>query len=242
MTQSLQWRRRAVLVVVSGLISAIALVPVQAAVGKSRPARAYESIRQPLTVRQYRAWQRSAEARLRSEGASSMHALPPHGSLGTAVATFPTNSAVIVFSGDSVNALNAYACGSPTNLIVYPVTAGCGNYAQELWDFTELQNGYDQIVAYYGGHFMCANVQGYNYSSGVQVIAYNCDQVVTSNEWFRRPENTPDPYASGWSYIVPYGNYSLTLNVWGGLGQGHAVKLYGQCNCRNDAWFFQTSP
>lgn len=141
---------------------------------------------------------------------------------------------------DDGNVANAQGCAVPSHVITYaPGSGSCGNGGNnETWYIYELNDGYDEIAADYGGNLMCANVQGSSYQDGTDILAWPCNTTVTTNEQWRRPENTPDPYQSAWYFIVPAADFSLTWNVAGGLGSGHQVVLWSQCNCDNDAWTF----
>jgi hypothetical protein len=118
------------------------------------------------------------------------------------------------------------------------VGQGCDKGANQVWEVAELGNGYDAIIANYGGNEMCMNVKGGIYIQGTEMLAWPCNTVVTTNEQFRRPENTHYPSMSGWYYIVPAGNYGLALNVAGGSGEGRNIILWSKCSCLNEAMRF----
>ena len=130
----------------------------------------------------------------------------------------------------------------PTHVITYPPGGGsCGNGGNnEFWYVVKLGDGYDAFELAYGGNVMCANVQGSSYQNGTDILSWPCNNTVTPNEQWRRPENTPDPYISNHYYIVPAQDWGLTWNVAGGLGSGRQIILYSQCNCDNDAWSFSS--
>lgn len=148
---------------------------------------------------------------------------------------FPTGYVGRIYSAD-LNVIDAKGCANPAQLISFPLSAGCAGARNEIWVLVELPGGFDEIVADYGGNLMCFNIQGAHYTSGTNVLAWPCNNVVTANEQFRRPENTRDP--SGGFYIVPAGNFNLTLNVKGGFGDRHNIVLFTQNNDANSEWFF----
>jgi hypothetical protein len=142
------------------------------------------------------------------------------------------------------NVLDASGFGNPAAIDDYPQNFG----ANQNWTLCEQPSGYDAIYAYYNGNYMCLNVSNSDYAPGTQLLAYQCNGGPSNNELFRQPAHTPD---SNWymggdeaDYIVPAGNYSLCLNVSGGLGKGHHVILYGQNSQNNEAMFlaFVESP
>jgi hypothetical protein len=134
----------------------------------------------------------------------------------------------------------------PANLILAYQYSTCDGGANEVWDFAELSNGYDEIVAYYSGHLVCAMVNGDNVASGTHLSGSNCDsRSIPPSEQWRRPENTPDNYFSGDCasppcayFIVPSQNWSLTWNIQGGGDTSGNIVLYGQGSAFNDAWWF----
>ena len=124
--------------------------------------------------------------------------------------------------------LNAAGCGNPAHVVQWAFTTGScpSGGSNEEWYVSNYSGGATSIWARYGNNYMCMNVTAYKYSSGTQILAYNCDNShggVTPNEKF---------YIScygSWCVIKPVGNPSLCLNVAGGNGQGHNVILYA-CN------------
>jgi hypothetical protein len=136
----------------------------------------------------------------------------------------------ITLTNGSVMDASGYA--NPANIDDYSSNGG----TNQQWALCELTNGYDEIVSDYNGNMMCLNVEDSSYTSGAHLLAWPCNTVVTGNEQWRRPENTPDGSFSGYDYLVPAGNYSLCVNVKGGLGNGNLMILYA-CNTQNDEAF-----
>jgi hypothetical protein len=135
--------------------------------------------------------------------------------------------------------LDASGFGDPASVVDYPANNG----ANQNWTLCEQSSGYDAIYAYYNNNYMCLNVSDSSYEATTPILAYQCNSGPSGNELFRRPENTPDPnwFLGGFeaSYIVPAGDYSLCLNVSGGLGKNHKVILYGCSGSdENEAMFF----
>ena len=142
--------------------------------------------------------------------------------------------------------VHASACTIPANLILAYQYSTCDGGANEVWAITELSNGYDEIVAYYSGHLVCATVDGDNVASGTHLSGTNCDsRSIPPSEQWRRPENTPDNYFNGDCgsppcayFIVPSQNWGLTWNIQGGGSTSGNIVLYGQSGAFNDAWSF----
>lgn len=161
----------------------------------------------------------------------------------------PEGKAVYICGDDCLSGpwtIHASGCAIPADLIIATQSSTCDGGYNESWTFNKLANGYEEIAAYYGGHLMCANVRGGNASSGTQVIAWGCDSgTLPANEQWRQPVNTPDPHFNSACasppcayFLVPSQNYSLTMNVQGGISAGHNIILYGQSGDYNDAWNF----
>lgn len=128
--------------------------------------------------------------------------------------------------------VDAQGFGNPAQIDDFNPNGG----ANQQWAWCQLSNGYDEIVSVYNGQMMCLNVSNGSYTSGTHILAWPCNTVVTGNEQWRRPENTPDPNFSGFSYLVPAGNYNLCVNVAGGLGSGHDMILFA-CNAQDNEGF-----
>jgi ricin-type beta-trefoil lectin protein len=128
--------------------------------------------------------------------------------------------------------MDAQGFGNPAPIDDFNPNGG----ANQQWAWCQLSNGYDEIVSVYNGQMMCLNVSGGNFTSGTHLVAWPCNTVVTGNEQWRRPENTPDPNFSGFSYLVPAGNFNLCVNVAGGFGSGHLMILFA-CNAQPNEGF-----
>jgi Ricin-type beta-trefoil lectin domain-like len=133
---------------------------------------------------------------------------------------------------DNGTVMDAQGYGNPANIDDYGSNGG----TNQQWALCELSDGYDEIVSDYNGNMMCLNVEDASYTSGEHLLAWPCNTVVSGNEQWRRPENTPDTNYSGFDYLVPAGNYSLCANVSGGLGTGHLLILYA-CNSQDNEAF-----
>jgi hypothetical protein len=133
---------------------------------------------------------------------------------------------------DNGTVMDAEGYGNPASIDDYNSNGG----TNQQWALCELNDGYDEIVSDYNGNMMCLNVENGDYTSGEHLLAWPCNTVVTGNEQWRRPENTPDSNYSGLDYLVPAGDYNLCANVSGGLGTGHLLILYS-CNSGNNEAF-----
>lgn len=174
----------------------------------------------------------------------------PPGSPGGAVSPRGiTNSAHYICGNDCYAGpytVHASGCTIPANLILAAQDSTCDGGNNEVWDFGELSNGYDEIVAYYSGHLVCATVDGDNVASGTHLSGTNCDSLsIPPSEQWRRPENTVDPHFTGDCanppcayFIVPSQNWSLTWNIQGGGDTSGNIILWGQSGAFNDAWKF----
>ena len=169
---------------------------------------------------------------------SASESLPP-GPDAALPATFPTGFVGPIYE-DAGYVIDAQGCANPTHLITFAIyiESGCDKGLNQQWHVDELEDRYDALIAEYGGNALCMNVEGGDYADGTSRLAWPCNNVVTTNEQFRRPENTAYPYESSRYYIVPAEASSLALNVAGGLGDKHNIILWSQCNCDNEAWHF----
>jgi hypothetical protein len=140
-----------------------------------------------------------------------------------------------IYSGDSENVINAKGCSTNTDLITYPVSSGCEEGKDERWVITALSSGYRALIALYHETLVCmiAGPEG-----GDNAGAQPCTQPAESDMEFRRPEVSESCY-SGWYYIVPASNYSLTLNVKGGLGEGRNIISYAKGCSTNNVWYYE---
>jgi hypothetical protein len=77
---------------------------------------------------------------------------------------------------------------------------------------------------------MCLNVRYGDYSSGQQIITYNCDGGATGNEkFYLLPCSTSGACGASYGLIEPVGAYPsrhVCLNIAGGFGLGHNIILY----------------
>jgi hypothetical protein len=106
-----------------------------------------------------------------------------------------------------------------------------GNHdgANQQWAVCELSDGYDAIVADYNGELMC--LRSSSYKLRALLVATGCGFTVTTNEQWRRPENTQ--VGDGYSHLIPaYENEVFPIssrmcaNVQHGIGAGHDLILY----------------
>jgi hypothetical protein len=142
-----------------------------------------------------------------------------------------------IFAGDDYNVINAKGCTAPTILITYPVSTSCDGGLNEAFSPALLTNGYDALIVEYNGGTYCAYQGGL---SGSIISVVSCPRSFTEEWWFRQPQNTPAPCASGWHYIVPAYDFSLDFNVAGGNGTGRNIILYSQNGCPgNGIWYFK---
>jgi hypothetical protein len=146
-------------------------------------------------------------------------------------------------AGDGPGVAAGQGCSVPDNLILQG--ASCNGGTNQIWSFVLLNNGYDAIMANYGGHLVCATVHNDNVAAGTQIYGTACDNnVISPSEQWREPEHTEDPH---WShvqyrpyvfYVVPSQNFSLCWNVQGGLTEGNDIGLATQTSAKNVAWAF----
>jgi hypothetical protein len=147
----------------------------------------------------------------------------------------PFYAGAIHLPGDG-DVLNAYGCGSPTNVVEWPYsTGGCASGANEIW-YVNLDTSHSPIYASYNGNTVCMNVDGYHYSSGTAIIAYPCNpNAATANEEFY----THEQGTSGRYWIQPWnGSTNLAFNIAGGLGKGNHVILYTLSDAVNEQFDF----
>jgi hypothetical protein len=140
--------------------------------------------------------------------------------------------------------LNAADCGDPASIIQWPYSSNpiCpGGGWNEVWYFNAISgsSGTTSFKADYRGNVMCMNVPGNDYSSGIPIIAYPCNNRVTDNERF----NVLTNYALGGYDIAPAyqpRKNLLCFNIAGGFGSGHHVVLY-RCGANYKNEDFATS-
>jgi len=138
--------------------------------------------------------------------------------------------------------LDAKGYNSPAEADIYTSTGGNNQIAAEYL----LSDGYVAWVMQYAvsntgptGLF-CLNVNGGGTVSGTEMIFYPCNNdLVTANEQFRQPGNTPSGYQDPplkFNYIVPAIAQSLCLNAKGGEVKSDEVILYACNSADNEAW------
>jgi hypothetical protein len=163
----------------------------------------------------------------------------PSSAAVTPAASGPANNDwYAIYAGDDTYVINAKGCTVPTILITYPVSTSCDGGLNEAFSPALLTNGYDALVVEYNGGTYCAHQGGL---SGSLISVANCPSNFNDEEWwYRQPQNTPAPCASGWHYIVPAYDYSLDFNVAGGNGARRNIILYSHNGCPpNGIWYFK---
>ena len=123
-------------------------------------------------------------------------------------------------------------------MITYPVSTSCDGGLNEAWLPALLTNGYDALIVEFNGGTYCGYQGGLSRSL---ISVDNCPSNFNAEQWwFRQPQNTPAPCASGWNYIVPAYDYSLDFNVAGGNGSRRNIILWSQSGCPgNGIWYFK---
>jgi hypothetical protein len=147
----------------------------------------------------------------------------------------PASASVYIYAPlagtNPASVFNAAGCGNPANVVdwSYDPSSNCnGTGSNEEWTINKYgtwdNDAIESFTAHYGGNSMCLNVDGADYAEGTQIIAYNCDGGVTTNEKFVVEPN-PD---LGYYDLTPYGGATgrECFNIWGGFGAGHPIKLY----------------
>jgi hypothetical protein len=147
----------------------------------------------------------------------------PGGTPGKPAATQGSASPAVTVYGpynivphtDHNDGADAYFSENPTYAWLYPLD----NTPAQLWSFVSgyTIGGYtgDTIQAYYGGHDMCMNVRGNNYTQGTQIWVNDCDTTIYLNElWILNAFNVN----GAWVYALcsAYDN-NLCINVAGGI-------------------------
>ena len=158
---------------------------------------------------------------------------------------FPTGSGYVHIVGTKDTSLyfNAYACADDTNVVLWTYTTSCDHGNNESWIFYELSSGYDSVYTNYSGNYDCLNVYQNSYAEFTKIYAWKCSDPTnpSSNEMFRRPENTPDDNYTNAAYLIPANQpdpNQYCLNAHGGLSSGNQIILY-DCNSMDDeAWSF----
>jgi hypothetical protein len=143
----------------------------------------------------------------------------------------------IVPHTDHRDGADAYFSENPTHAWLYPLD----NTPAQLWSFVSGYSidGYsgDTIQAYYGGHDMCMNVRGNNYTQGTQIWVNNCDTTIYLNElWELQAFNDGGVYVYALCSAYDPG---LCINVAGGLAPYNNLIVWNlQQLYPNSIWDF----